>query len=141
MRLYAETSAVVGWLLDEDSSPEVATALTAAEIVVTSELTLVEAERVFVRAASLGQLGHAEAAEARESLLRVWDYWTVIRLVPRVLIRASRAFPAEPVRTLDALHLASALEARDAVPGLIVLSLDDRIRSNARELGMEVAPQ
>jgi hypothetical protein len=36
--------------------------------------------------------------------------------------------------------LASALVAKAAVPDLIVLSLDDAVRANARTLGFDVQP-
>ncbi len=48
--------------------------------------------------------------------------------------RASLAFPIEPIRSLDALHLASAAELRQAIPGLSILSLDRRIVDNAKAL-------
>jgi hypothetical protein len=54
------------------------------------------------------------------------------------LDRAARPFPAEPVRTLDAIHLATALEFQDALGTLTMLSLDARIRENAAALGMGI---
>jgi hypothetical protein len=57
-----------------------------------------------------------------------------------ILERAKRAFPNEPVRTLDALHLSSALMARSSVPGLVFLTLDDRLRKNAKLLGFGLLP-
>jgi hypothetical protein len=42
MRLYAESSAIVAWLLDEASAPTVAGPLASAELIVASELTAVE---------------------------------------------------------------------------------------------------
>jgi hypothetical protein len=39
-----------------------------------------------------------------------------------------------------ALHIGSALVARSAVPGLRLLSLDERIRENAERLGFETVP-
>ncbi|MEN8148606.1 MAG: hypothetical protein ABFS86_02215 [Planctomycetota bacterium] len=42
--------------------------------------------------------------------------------------------------SLDALHLAMALRARASAPDLEVLSLDRRIRENARALGLVVTP-
>lgn len=140
MRLYAESSAVLAWLLDEEAGESVRPVLAAAEIVVASELTALETARVLVRATALGYLTDGDAAAAREHLMRVVDHWMVHRLTPPVLDRAGRAFPVEPVRTLDALHLASALAAREAVPGLVVLSLDERVRANATALGLDVTP-
>ena len=49
-------------------------------------------------------------------------------------------FPGEPIRALDAIHLATALVIRDIYPDLRVLSLDQRVRQNAAALGFEVVP-
>jgi hypothetical protein len=57
-----------------------------------------------------------------------------------VLEAAKRPFPNEPVRTLDAIHLASALLARSAISGLALLSLDLRVRAAAAALGFKVLP-
>lgn len=57
-----------------------------------------------------------------------------------ILERAKRAFPDEPVRTLDALHLSSALMARASVTGLVFLTLDERLRKNAKLLGFGALP-
>jgi hypothetical protein len=51
--------------------------------------------------------------------------------------RSEEAFPIEPVRTLDAIHLASALFLRQALPDLAIVSADERVRMNARALGFE----
>jgi hypothetical protein len=65
----------------------------------------------------------------------------VLSISGDVVERARQPFPGDPVRTLDAIHLASALVARSAAPGLEVLSLDDRIRATAKKLGFSVQPE
>jgi hypothetical protein len=65
----------------------------------------------------------------------------VLRISEDVVARARQPFPGNPIRTLDAMHLASALVARSVAPGLEVLSLDDRIRAAARKLGFAVQPE
>ena len=57
-----------------------------------------------------------------------------------VVERARRPFPVEPIRTLEAIHLASALVARRAIPGLTMLSLDARVRRAAHRMGIPLAP-
>jgi hypothetical protein len=54
--------------------------------------------------------------------------------------RARRPFPAEPIRTLDAIHLATASLAHSLVPDMAVLSLDGRLRASARQMGLELLP-
>ncbi len=56
MIVYAESSAVFSWLLGEPAGPVVRRTLEAAEFVVASDLTLVECDRAFHRARSLGEL-------------------------------------------------------------------------------------
>jgi hypothetical protein len=85
-------------------------------------------------------LTQAGAADRRAQLARSATHWGVLNLGGEVLQRARQPFPREPLRTLDALHLASALTARSAVANLAVLSLDDRIRGNAHDLGFVVLP-
>ncbi len=64
----------------------------------------------------------------------------LLAATPDVVERARRSFPREPIRTLDAIHLATAGLCRGLVPGLRLLSLDDPIRKNGRALGFEVLP-
>lgn len=141
MSLYAESSAVLEWLLDEASGPDVRHLLMAAQIVVASDLTLIECDRVLLRAAALGELTEGEAADRRAHLTMAASQWHLLRISPEIVDRARQPFPGEPIRTLDAIHLASALVARSAVVGLELLSLDDRIRKAARRLGLPLRPE
>ncbi len=140
MRLYAETTAVLAWLLGEAGGEGVRRLLARAEEVFTSVLTLVETDRVLIRAQAITELGEGDVADRRRVLVRASRRWYLLQLHEEVLDRARRPFPSEPIRTLDALHLASALVARAAVPELAVLSLDSRIRRTSLDLGFEVLP-
>lgn len=141
MSVYAESSAVLAWLLDEESGPQIRDLLGAAEIVVASDLTLIECDRVLLRAAALGELTEAEAADRRAHLTTAAFHWQVLRIAPEIVERARQPFPGEPIRTLDAIHLASVLVARSVVAGLELLSLDDRIRGAGGRLGLRVRPE
>jgi len=140
MKVYAESSAVLAWLLDEEHGAEVRRILSSAEHIVASDLTVVECDRVLIRAAALGNLTETEAADRRAHLGDAASRWHVLRMSGEVVDRARQPFPGEPIRTLDALHLASALLMRSAIAGLAVLSLDDRIRQAARRLGFQLEP-
>lgn len=62
--------------------------------------------------------------------------WTAVEISADVRARASRRFPVEPIRTLDAIHLATALELLRVVQELQVLSLDRRVVDNLEPLGL-----
>ena len=140
MNVYAESSAILAWLLDEASGLQVREILATSEVVIASDLTLIESDRVLWRAVVLGELTEAEAADRRAHLMTAASHWHVLRISPEIVERARQPFPGEPIRTLDALHLASALIARGMLPGLTLLSLDDRTRRAAGPLGLRVCP-
>ncbi len=116
------------------------TALARTGDVVTSDLTLVECSRALIRAqSSLGVPG-PEIARRRAWLDSTVDHWSVLRMTREIVARARRPFPAEPIRALDALHLATALVAAETSNDFSVLSLDRRVRASARGLGLTIAP-
>ena len=106
----------------------------------TSEISLIECERALIRAAHGKVIGESEAADRRARLRLASAHWTLVPLQAEIAERARQPFPREPVRTLDAVHLATLIVARALVPGLRVLSFDERIRCNARELGFVTVP-
>ena len=135
MNLYAESSAVLAWLLDEPTAPAVCRLLAEAEVIIASDLTLIECDRVLLRAVALEELTEAEAADRRAQPAR-----HIHLSAADVVDRARQPFPGDPIRTLDAIHLASLLVARSAVVGLRLLSLDDRVRQAAKGLGVAIEP-
>ena len=140
MNLYAESSAVLAWLLGESVQAKVVTALQGAEHIYTSALTPVECARGLAVARRSDRITQVEELAA----LRVLDYaltsWNVYDVSEDVLHGARSQFPAEPVRTLDAIHLATAVRIRTALRDLTMCSLDQRIRQNADSLGIPLTP-
>lgn len=134
--LYLETSAALTWLLAEKREGEVREALDASDAVLTSSLTFTEIERALVRAESGGILRAGDGQRVRGLLQRAGAAWTRMAVTGEVLDRAARPFPSEPVRTPDAVHLATALVFTRAFADLRVLSFDRRILENAAALGL-----
>lgn len=131
---------MLAWLLGETGGGRVRQLLAGAEEVLTSVLTLVETDRVLIRAQALEELEEGDVVDRRRVLARASRHWHLVQLHEEILDRARRPFPNEPLRTLDALHLASALVARTAVPDFVVVSLDSRVRKTGLDLGFEVLP-
>jgi predicted nucleic acid-binding protein len=138
--LYADASAVLAWLLDEPRGADIAALLDAASVVVSSELTLVECDRALLRRSGEAAITEAYRAELSARVVAAVTEWNLLALSAPILHRARLPFAGAPLRTLDAIHLASALEGRSAVPGLAILSLDDRMRRAARSQGFDVVP-
>lgn len=131
---------MLAWLFEEERAAEVRVALGDADLVLASALTVVECERVLIRAVATSLLAEVVAAERRAVLARAAAHWITFDLHAEILERARRPFPAEPIRTLDALHLSTALLVRSLVPDLAVVSLDQRVRRSAEEMGFPVLP-
>jgi predicted nucleic acid-binding protein len=136
--VYAESSAVLAWLLGESRQKEVTSALSSAGHVVTSALTPVECARGVARARQLGRISRTEELAALRLLDGAVLSWNVLDLSDEVVAHARVAFPLEPVRTLDAVHLATARVFHQALGSVGMLSFDDRLRANAQALGMSL---
>ena len=133
---YIESSALLAALLERDVAARVA--LRGPGRPVTSALTLAEAARAILRARAGGRLTADEERAVVRALGRFERRCYVMAVTDAVLARVRRPFPVEPVRTLDAVHLATA-ELLGEPPALVtVVTRDARVRDNARALGYAV---
>ena len=124
--IYLDSSVALAQLLAEDRAPP---ATLWHEPLIASRLLEYE---VWTRL-NARRLGRSHGEEARVLIQRV----ALIELAPLVLERALAPFPA-PVRTLDALHLASIEFLRDRRQIVELASYDDRLSAAARALGIPV---
>lgn len=134
---YVESSALLAALLERD-----ATALDELQIAgqrVTSALTFAETSRALIRARVAGRITPADERAALRALQTFERRCAVIAVTDEVLTRAGRPFPVEPIRTLDAIHLATAELLGEAPQLVTLITRDDRVRENARALGYLVA--
>lgn len=141
MIVNAESSAVLAWLLGEPSQSLVLAQLRAADRVVTSSLTAAECARGLTRARMQNRISREYELAALRMLDVAESTWDVHDLSETIVKSARAEFPVEPVRTLDALHLSTALVFYEAFGELTMLSFDERVRVNASALGMALSPE
>lgn len=133
---YVESSALVAAVLENDVAARVS--IRAPGLRITSAVTLAEADRAIIRARTAGRISDAEARAAARTVRAFERRIDVINVTDAILARVRRPFPAEPVRTLDAIHLAS-LEVLGSPPDVTtVVTRDERVRANAHALGYAV---
>jgi predicted nucleic acid-binding protein len=133
---YMESSALVAALLEHDTAAM--KSLPAGTQHVTSALTLAEAGRAIIRARATGRLT-ADKERAAVRALRTFERRCFILDVDRaVLARVRRPFPVEPIRTLDAVHLATTALLGEAPQLVTIVTRDARVRENAQALGFMV---
>ena len=128
-----ESSALVAALLEHDTA--ILKPPLAGIQHVTSALTLAETGRAIIRARATDRLTAAEE-QAAVRALRTFERRCFILDVDRaVLARVRRPFPVEPIRTLDAVHLATAELLGEPPQVVTIVTRDVRVRDNARALG------
>ena len=134
---YIESSALLAALLEQEAGA--LAALRAKGQRVTSALTFAEASRAIVRARTTGRLTFDQERAALRALRTFERRTAVVAVSDDVLRRVARPFPVEPIRTLDAVHLATAELLGEPPPLMTVITRDARVRDNARALGYTVA--
>jgi hypothetical protein len=134
--VYLETSAVLRWLLGEPEAPLIARRIQETAEPVCSALTILEAQRALIRAERERPTRARKLHVLQRRLGEASADWNVLEITSDIRIRAGESFPVEPVRTLNAIHLATALRFARALPGLLVLSFDARILVNLEPLGL-----
>jgi predicted nucleic acid-binding protein len=136
MRRYIESSALVAAVLESDE-PAMAS-IRAGEQRVTSALTIAEASRAVLRARLAGRITAQQQRDVLVTLQRFARRCHIVSVTDTILAHAGRPFPVEPIRTLDAIHLATAEALGDPAALLIIVTRDLRIRDNATALGHPV---
>jgi predicted nucleic acid-binding protein len=141
MNVYVESSAVLAWLLDQPVGWLAFDIIRGAERVVASDLTLVECDRVIRKTVAVGEMDEARADALRAELAGAAAGWDIVSIGPEIVARARESYPDDRIRSLDAIHVATAITTRSSVGDLAFVTLDDRIRSNAHMLGFSVLPE
>jgi predicted nucleic acid-binding protein len=130
---YIESSALVAALLEHDA--DALKSLRARARQVTSALTLAEAARAIVRARAGERLTLDAERAAVRALRRFERRCYVVAVTDDVLARVKRPFPVEPLRTLDAVHIATADSLGEPPQLMSIVTRDHRVRENATALG------
>jgi predicted nucleic acid-binding protein len=130
MRAYLDSSVVLRVVLGEQGRLSQWSRLSDP---VSSEITRVECLRVLDRLRLAAGMDDRELARRRVTLLKLLAGFETIRINRDVLDRAASPFPTQ-LRTLDALHLASALLMWGRYPEL-------RFATHDSDLGLAAAAQ
>jgi predicted nucleic acid-binding protein len=133
---YIESSALVAALLERDA--DALSAVRARGRKVTSALTIAEAARAILRARVAGRLTVDQERAAVRALHRFERRCFLVAVTDAVLTRVRKSFPIEPIRTLDAVQLATAELLGEPPPLVVLVTRDVRVRENATALGYAV---
>ena len=134
MIAYVDTSVLLRIVLGESKPLK---QWGSIDVALSSELIRVEALRSIDRARIQLQLSDAELSDRRAGILATLAGFHLARVNRRVLARAAEPFPTS-LRTLDAIHLATAELARTDHAGLVFATHDGELGRAARAIGFQV---
>lgn len=127
--LYLDTSAVLRAILENGISPEIERAIAAAPALVTSRLSVVESSRAMQRLRQLRRASETDVADAQREINSIWARCEMWELTASVCEMAGHVAPGTSLGTLDALHLATFVLAREQVEGLELVTVDERLQA------------
>jgi hypothetical protein len=135
VRAYVDSSVVLGHILRGDPT----LAGVSAEAAGSSDLLVIECQRVLQRERMSGHLDDHQYAEAVALLDAIVDRLVLIEMGAAVKRRAAGPFPTV-IGTLNAIHLASAILWQEMEPGsqVDILTHDKQLALCARALGLAV---
>jgi hypothetical protein len=136
---YFDTSAIVKRYVEEAGRREVLQLLRRYDFVASAVLP-VELRGALRRRATEGALDVAHVPAILKRVAADRAYWTLVEVGTDVLAGAETLVATHPLRTLDAIHMASAqlFAARVPTPGLIFVSADKRQTEAATAIGLSV---
>jgi uncharacterized protein len=134
LNAYVDSSVVLRVILGEPQRLRTWSKITTP---VASELIRVECLRTIDRARLRLGLEDADVARLRSEVLELIDSFNLVVLNSVVLDRAAQPFPTM-LGSLDAIHLATAVLAREEFSDLLLATHDDELAIAARAVGFDV---
>jgi uncharacterized protein len=137
--IYLDASALVKLLVPEEESEALNRALAGLTDVIVSDLALTEVASALGRRMREQRITRAEAQRLYREASKLHASSRQFETTPPVHRRAERLMLSLPIplRALDALHLAGALNAEAAT----VVTFDPRLRAAATSQGLFVEPK
>lgn len=136
--IYLDTSAIVKLVREEPQSTALLEFLTpdAAPPLFTSQLAITEVKRA-LHAAGEPDLAKAAASTGPPTVVIPGQRILALPITADLVSAAGDLLPGSPLRSLDAIHVATALRAADDLTALITYDL--RMGRAATSLGLPVA--
>lgn len=127
MSLYVDASALVKRYLDEEGSREIEAAMREPDWI-SSQITYIETLRAISR----------DPGEYAKAMKRDWEDFFVIDVDQAICDRAVEVAVKHRLKSLDAIHLASALAV--APGGVVLATFDRKLHEAARNERLRTLP-
>ncbi len=138
MRLYFDSSALTKLLLEESGSTWTHECWKDFKDRITSRVAYVEVRSALAAAHRAKRIDDPELVLARRVFEEIWSRIDVIECEQILIEEAGDVAEARALRGFDAVHLASALQARSADTTVCMLTWDNELASATYESGISV---
>ncbi len=129
--IYLDSSALLRVVFAQGERSLLARRLRGATAIHTSRLTLVECERAVLRLRAGPNRVEREIARIEIELQEIFDRAEVREISASICALAGRIAPMQPLRSLDAIHLATWRSTLAIVPDLALVTADQRLAAAA----------
>jgi uncharacterized protein len=136
--VYFDSSAFIRLVVEEDGSDLAAALWDGCDAAVSSRLAYPEVRAALAAAGRDHRLNVADQGRAEALWEDFWAATRAVELTEPVTARAGDLASRHALRGADAVHLASLLALGDS--GTLFAVWDQRLRSGARSLGVQMAP-
>ncbi len=141
MRLYLDTSALVKLYVEEEGSSVVRKWVDDADVIATSIIAFVEARAAFARRRRERRIPSAAHTTLVKDFEADWDRYLVLEATEALIKEAGKLTEAHPLRSYDAIHLASAKVLREKLAERVSFaSWDARLAHAAEKEGLQAVP-
>ena len=135
---YFDTSTLVKNYVREAGSSRVRALLARYEFL-SSAITPIELHSAVQRRHRQREITQANYNSIISRVANDRSYWQLVEMVPQVLSKAEELIKTENVRTLDAIHIASAIIIQESFPTpLPFISADERQLAAAQDCELSV---
>lgn len=139
--LYWDTSALVKQFIDEPGTDQALSLRAHAPPHATATIAYTETFSALRRRVRESELGEPQYHEVVRRFLQDWSSYVRVHLDETVLTRSRALLEHYPLRTLDAIHLASALELQDHLEEpSVLISADIQLLEAAAAERLETRP-
>lgn len=141
MILYLDASALVKCYVEEEGSADVIRLIQSSDIAGTAILSRAEVVAAISRATRMGNISREEGRLAVATFEADWTNLVRLQMTEGIVAQAASLAWQKGLRGYDAVHLASAINWRDALQRPVVMvTYDQELWRGAQEEGFDLFP-
>jgi predicted nucleic acid-binding protein len=136
MKLFFDTSALIKRYISENGSPKVDELFEAADTIIISPITKLEAYSTIKRLLKTGVISEEDYIKLKENIGLDFKHFDVLTLNKKLEEKAVKLIDKYQLKTLDSIQLASCLSRKEGIMSFVVC--DEKLKNAAKLEALEV---